>query len=96
MTKVEWGPCCFCELDVQPSDIDPCRVQVSTTSAKWQTWFCHAACFKQRIVNPPDAPGLLDPAHFQALGLSKGIIPQKFVALRRKLVYKTQFNRQCR
>jgi hypothetical protein len=39
-------------------------VEVSTAGGKWQMWFCHAACFKQRIVNPPDAPGLLDPAHF--------------------------------
>ena len=62
--RVQWGPCCFCGLDIQPSDIDPCRVQVSTTRGKAQVWFCHAACFKQRIVDPPNAPGLFDPAHF--------------------------------
>lgn len=63
-TKVEWGPCCFCGLGIQPSPVDPCRVQVSTASSKWQVWFCHAACFKQRIKNAPEAPGLFDPAHF--------------------------------
>ena len=62
--KVEWGPCCFCGLEIQLSDVDPCRIQVSTASGKWQVWFCHAACFKQRIKNPPEAPGFFDPAHF--------------------------------
>jgi ribonuclease HI len=61
---VAWGPCCFCALDIQPSDVDPCRVQVTTAGGKWQTWSCHATCFKQRIKNPPTAPTLFDPAHF--------------------------------
>jgi hypothetical protein len=64
MVSVEWGPCCFCGLEIQPSDIDPCHVNISMANGKWQVWFCHAACFKKRIANPPDAPGLLDPAHF--------------------------------
>jgi hypothetical protein len=64
MAKVEWGPCCFCGLDIQPTIVDPCRIVVTTATDKWQTWVCHANCFKQRIVNPPEAPGLLDPAHF--------------------------------
>jgi len=62
--KVEWGPCCFCGSDIKASAVDPCRVQVSTAGGKWQVWFCHATCFKQRIQNPPEAPGLFDPAHF--------------------------------
>jgi ribonuclease HI len=61
---IEWGPCCFCGLRIQPSSVDPCRVQVATASGKWQVWMCHAACFKQRITNPPEAPGFFDPAHF--------------------------------
>jgi hypothetical protein len=64
MLKVEFNPCCFCGLDVQPSGVDPCRLQVTTAGGKWQMWVCHAVCFKERIVNPQDAPGLLDPAHF--------------------------------
>src|SRR5271154_472606 len=31
-TKLAWGPCCFCGLGIQPSPVDPCRVQVSTAS----------------------------------------------------------------
>jgi ribonuclease HI len=62
--RIEWGPCCFCGLQIEPSNVDPCRVQVTTTSGKWQVWVCHAACFKQRIKNPVEAPGLFDPAHF--------------------------------
>lgn len=59
---VRWGPCCFCGKDVQPTAEDPCRVTVETASAKWQVWFCHAACFKERIA--PDAGADLSPAHF--------------------------------
>jgi hypothetical protein len=39
-------------------------VQITTSGQKWQVWFCHAACFKERLVNRPDLLGLLDPAHF--------------------------------
>jgi len=55
MTTVEWGPCYFCARDIEPSDVNPCRVQVSTAGGKWQVWMCHAACFKERI-NPPSGP----------------------------------------
>ena len=60
--KVAWGPCCFCGKDIQPSEIDPCRVTVETASGKWQVWFCHSACFRRRI----DAGAAVDlsPAHF--------------------------------
>jgi len=64
MPTVEFGPCCFCARDIEPSDVNPCRVQVSTAGGKWQVWMCHAACFKERIKSPPEAPGLMDPAHF--------------------------------
>jgi len=62
--KVQWGPCCFCGQAIQPSHVDPCRIQVSTAAGKWQVWSCHSACFRQSIKNPPEAPGMLDPAHF--------------------------------
>lgn len=64
MTEVEFGPCCFCGLSIRGTNIDPCRVQVSTVSDKWQVWVCHAECFKQRLAVTQDTPGLLDPAHF--------------------------------
>jgi hypothetical protein len=60
--KVAWGPCCFCGADIEPSDIDPCRVSVETASGKWQAWFCHSACFRDRITT--GAPIDLSPAHF--------------------------------
>ena len=59
---VAWGPCCFCGKDIQPSDIDPCRVSVETASGKWQVWFCHSACFRDRM--DPGAAVDLSPAHF--------------------------------
>ncbi len=62
--KVEWGPCCFCGRDISPSEIDPCSVTVSTRGTKWQVWYCHADCFKDRLNSEPKFIGLFDPAHF--------------------------------
>jgi hypothetical protein len=64
MTKrqVEWGPCCFCGRDIPEVDHDPCRVTVETSQGKWQVWFAHAACFKERLAT--DSPVDLSPAHF--------------------------------
>jgi hypothetical protein len=64
VVKVQWSPCCFCGNDIESSEIDPCWVQVTTAKQQSEVWFCHAACFKKQIVNPPYAPGMLDPAHF--------------------------------
>jgi len=61
---IVWGPCCFCAQQIEPSAVDPCRVQVTTEGGKWQLWYAHAACFKERLKDPPDAPGFFDPAHF--------------------------------
>jgi hypothetical protein len=44
------GPCLFCGKLIDESKIDPCRVTVETKSGKWQLWFCHAQCFKSKIV----------------------------------------------
>lgn len=60
--KVELGPCCFCGRDIAVSEIDSCAVTVETAKAKWQTWFCHAECYKDRIVKHADTD--LTPAHF--------------------------------
>jgi hypothetical protein len=66
MTDVEvtFGPCCFCAQPISKSTVDPCRVTVSTQGEKWQVWHCHAACFKERLKSPPEAPDLFEPAHF--------------------------------
>jgi hypothetical protein len=61
-TTVEWGPCCFCGLPIRTTNLDPCRLTVATVEGKWQVWFCHSACFKERLSNRPDL--LFDPAHF--------------------------------
>jgi len=58
------GPCCLCGQPIIQSAIDPCRVTVETQAEQWQVWFCHAECFKGRLVDPPDAPGFFEPAHF--------------------------------
>jgi hypothetical protein len=56
------GPCCFCGKQIEPTNIDPCRVQVTTDTGKWQVWYCHASCFKERIVHLSEID--LSPAHF--------------------------------
>jgi hypothetical protein len=67
---VVFGPCCFCGKSIEehaPEENapDPCRITVETAGGKWQVWFCHAACFRERLSNSPDLPlGFLDPAHF--------------------------------
>jgi hypothetical protein len=62
--EISFGPCCFCAQTIQQSDVDPCRLTINTHGNKWQVWFCHAACFKVRLKDPPDEPGFFDPAHF--------------------------------
>jgi hypothetical protein len=37
-------------------------VTVETAKGQWQVWFCHAACFKARLTDPPDWPGVFEPA----------------------------------
>lgn len=64
MPKVNFGPCCFCGDWIEEAAPDPCRVTVETSEGKWQVWFTHAKCFRERIAEIPDAPGFLDPAHF--------------------------------
>ena len=56
------GPCCFCGAMIDGSDVDPCRVTVETAAERWQVWFCHAVCFKERITSNEFVD--LSPAHF--------------------------------
>jgi hypothetical protein len=58
--RVEFGPCCFCGEPIPMSEVDPCHLTITTARDKWQVWFCHAACFKSRLVGGRD----LEPAHF--------------------------------
>ncbi|HEV3263151.1 MAG TPA: hypothetical protein VG013_40325 [Gemmataceae bacterium] len=60
--QILWGPCCFCGEQIAPSDIDPCRVTVETSKGEWQVWFCHAACFRERVIDNAEVD--LSPAHF--------------------------------
>jgi hypothetical protein len=62
--KIVFGPCCFCGADIAPEWADPCTVTVETAGGKWQVWKAHGACFKARLAELPEAPGLFDPAHF--------------------------------
>jgi hypothetical protein len=59
-TKVEFGPCCFCGKDVEPSKKEPCRLTVETREGLWQMWVCHAHCFRERLWED----SLLEPVHF--------------------------------
>jgi hypothetical protein len=62
---ISWGPCCFCGKGIEPRKPDPCRITVETvTEGEWQTWFCHASCFRERLATLPDDPTFFEPAHF--------------------------------
>jgi hypothetical protein len=61
---VKFGPCCFCGKDIEAHKTDPCRVTVETANGKWQVWSCHGDCFRTRLIDLPDHPGLFEPAHF--------------------------------
>lgn len=63
--EISFGPCCFCAGQIEEQGPDPCSITVETNNeGQWQTWFCHAACFKERLKEPSDAPGFLEPIHF--------------------------------
>jgi len=62
--SVEFGPCCFCGCGIEKTDTDPCRVTVETATGKWQVWMCHGSCFRAKLADLPEAPGLFEPAHF--------------------------------
>jgi len=61
--RIRWGPCCFCAQQIADTAIDPCRVTVETSGGTVQWWYCHAACFKGRLANPPELIGMFEPAH---------------------------------
>jgi len=64
MAEIRFGPCCFCGADIVAQGPDPCTVTVETAQGKWQVCKAHGACFKARLAQLPEAPGLFDPAHF--------------------------------
>jgi hypothetical protein len=50
--KIGSGVCCFCGKSVEPNGVDPCSVVVETTvKGQWQFWYCHAACFRERLAD---------------------------------------------
>jgi hypothetical protein len=59
---VQFGPCCLCGKEIEPTQIDPCNVEVSTAMGAWQVWRCHAECFKARLAQ--DTLVDVSPAHF--------------------------------
>jgi hypothetical protein len=43
--------CCFCGQTVEQEYPDPCTLVVSTVKeGEWQQFYCHAACFRERLV----------------------------------------------
>ena len=64
MVEVKFGPCCFCGKDIAAHNTDPCRITVETAAGKWQVWSCHGDCFRARLFEHPEYPGLFEPAHF--------------------------------
>jgi hypothetical protein len=63
MTEIKFnGPCVFCGQLIDDTRIDPCSVTVETREGLSQVWYCHANCFKNRVVENPYVD--LSPAHF--------------------------------
>lgn len=57
--------CCFCGKPIEGKPPDPCRVTVEICEeGKWQLWYCHASCFRERLTDPSGAPGLFEPRYF--------------------------------
>jgi hypothetical protein len=56
------GPCLFCRKLIEDTEIDPCSLTVTTKDGRWQNWWCHAQCFKSKIVETEF--GNLSPARF--------------------------------
>jgi len=63
---LRYGPpreCAFCAKTITVAEIDPTvmGIQTSSNGQDMQFWFCHAACFRQRVVGtvpPDDIPAL--------------------------------------
>jgi hypothetical protein len=52
---------------------NPLRLTAETSDGKWQVWFAHASCFKDKLIDPPDAPpGFLTPHIFKRPLLARG------------------------
>jgi hypothetical protein len=62
--SVTFGPCCFCARDIEEVGTDPCTIIVETATGKGQVWKCHASCFREKLSDPPESPGLFEPFHF--------------------------------
>jgi hypothetical protein len=60
--EISLGPCCFCAATIHATEVDPCQVTVETAKGQWQVWFCHAACFKAKLKDPPEWPGVFETA----------------------------------
>ncbi len=58
------GSSCFCGQIIEAGGVDPLELLVTTAIGDLQVWWCHAACFKGNITDPPDVPGIFAPAHF--------------------------------
>jgi hypothetical protein len=62
---VTFGPCCFCGRGIEKTEVDPCRVTVATAEeGKWEVWACHGSCFREKLADTPEAPGLFEPTYF--------------------------------
>jgi hypothetical protein len=62
---VKFGPCCLCGQQIEETATDPCRVRVETAEGKWQVWYCHGSCFRERLTTPPGFPDdFFEPAYF--------------------------------
>jgi len=58
--NVVFDLCCFCNEIIAKSAIDPSDITVTVSSGQWQTWWCHAECFRKRLHSDP----LFEPVHF--------------------------------
>lgn len=45
---IECGSYCLCAKDIEARSPDPLRVIAETSDGKWQDWYAHASCFKDK------------------------------------------------
>ena len=54
------GVCCFCNESIDRAGLDPCTLSISTSGDGWQSWPCHAACYRERLGDLPYARELFE------------------------------------
>ena len=60
------GLCCFCGDGIarESDDWGHLTITHKGDESRWQLWYCHGSCFKQRLARAADVTDLFDPYFF--------------------------------